>query len=137
MQVFDLRKEQAWDPKKHVEKILGEDRRKADVTVACWEAGPDQPLSLPSGCDRDLFLLRGRRHHAHAAGDHRHRAGLVRGASAGRNCMNMPNAPQRTLLFRVRYGADHGEPSYGVARAMANGSSRSRTPPISRRTRRG
>ena len=42
MHVFNLEREQAWDPKKHVEKVLGvvED---GDVTVACWEPGQFSP----------------------------------------------------------------------------------------------
>ena len=42
MHVFSLAREAAWDPKKHVEKILGtiED---GDVTVACWEPGQISP----------------------------------------------------------------------------------------------
>src|SRR5262245_27613296 len=42
MQVFNLQKEQAWNPKKHVEKILGE-VEEGDVTVACWEPGQISP----------------------------------------------------------------------------------------------
>ena len=42
MQVFNLVKEQAWNPKKHVEKILGE-VEEGDASVACWEPGQISP----------------------------------------------------------------------------------------------
>ena len=43
MQVFSVTGEAEFNPKKHVEKILGtiED---GDVTVACWEPGQDPAL---------------------------------------------------------------------------------------------
>src|SRR6185437_14208878 len=42
MHVFDLEKEQEWNPKQHVEKILGK-VGEGDVTVACWEPGQISP----------------------------------------------------------------------------------------------
>ena len=42
MHVFSLEREQQWDPKHHVEKILGK-VADGDVTVACWEAGQISP----------------------------------------------------------------------------------------------
>ena len=42
MQVFNLAREQAWDPKHHVEKILGT-LEGGDYTVACWEPGQISP----------------------------------------------------------------------------------------------
>src|SRR5260370_2991287 len=36
MHVFDLKKEQEWNPKHHVEKILGK-VAEGDATVASWE----------------------------------------------------------------------------------------------------
>jgi hypothetical protein len=38
MHVFSLEREQQWDPKHHVEKIIGT-VSDGDVTVACWEPG--------------------------------------------------------------------------------------------------
>ncbi len=38
MHVFNLRQEQEWNSKTHVEKILGR-IAEGDVTVACWEPG--------------------------------------------------------------------------------------------------
>ena len=42
MHAFSLAKEQEWNPKKHVEKILGE-VEDGDYTVACWEPGQISP----------------------------------------------------------------------------------------------
>jgi len=42
MHVFNLEREQAWDPKQHVEKVLGK-VEDGDVTVACWEPGQISP----------------------------------------------------------------------------------------------
>src|SRR5262245_23358250 len=42
MQLFNLHREQEWNPKGHVEKILGE-IGEGDVTVACWEPGQIRP----------------------------------------------------------------------------------------------
>ena len=42
MHVFSLLDEQEWNPKKHVEKVLGT-VAEGDVTVACWEPGQISP----------------------------------------------------------------------------------------------
>ena len=42
MHVFSLNREQQWEPKRHVEKILGK-IADGDVTVACWEPGQISP----------------------------------------------------------------------------------------------
>ena len=47
MHAFNIDKEQQWDPKKHVEKILAEldvgGGQAGDYTVACWEPGQISP----------------------------------------------------------------------------------------------
>ena len=45
MQVFSLPEEAEYDPKKHVEKILGR-VEEGDVTVACWEPGQISPITV-------------------------------------------------------------------------------------------
>ena len=68
-------------------------------------AGPDQPLSLPSARDRDLFLLQGRRQDAHAE----RTIDVVPGSFVVHpkgELHEYINGPQRTMLFRVRYGDD-------------------------------
>ena len=42
MHVFSLAREQEWNPKHHVEKVLGK-VADGDVTVACWEPGQISP----------------------------------------------------------------------------------------------
>src|SRR5215813_3332633 len=85
MQVFNLAKEQAWNPKKHVEKILGVVEA-GDASVACWEPGQISPYHChPRATDivPGSFVV-------HPPGELHEYA----------------NGPTRTLLFRVRYGAD-------------------------------
>jgi hypothetical protein len=81
MHVFDITKEQQWDPKKHVEKVLAElelDAGQAgDYTVACWEPGQISPHHC------HLFLLLRRRQDAHADRHGRRGAGLVLRPPAG------------------------------------------------------
>ena len=65
MHVFSLEREQQWDPRHHVEKILGK-VADGDVTVACWEPGQISPYHCHPRGDRNLLLLLRRRHHAYA-----------------------------------------------------------------------
>ena len=104
MHVFNLAREAEWDPKKHVEKILGtvED---GDVTVACWEPGQTSPYHCHPGATEIYFCFEG--------------GGMMR--TPERTIAVTPgafvvhprgelheyqNGPARTLLFRVRYGDD-------------------------------
>ena len=104
MDVFSLEHEQEWNPKKHVEKILGT-IADGDVTVACWEPGQISPYHCHPHATEIYFCFSG-------GGTMRtpertvpvtpgsfivHPAGEVH---------EYANGPQRTLLFRVRYGAD-------------------------------
>jgi len=41
MYAFSLTAEQQFDPKKHVERVLG--RTGGDVTIACWDPGQTSP----------------------------------------------------------------------------------------------
>ena len=58
MQVFSLLKEQAWNPKHHVEKILGE-VGEGDVTVACWEPGQISPYHCHPDATEIYFCFEG------------------------------------------------------------------------------
>jgi quercetin dioxygenase-like cupin family protein len=104
MQVFSVVAEAEFDPKHHVEKILGtvED---GDVTVACWEPGQISPYHCHPHATEIYFCFEG--------------GGLMRtpdetiAVKPGGFVVHPPgevheyaNGPQRTLLFRVRYGAD-------------------------------
>jgi hypothetical protein len=61
MHVFSLETEQQWDPRHHVEKILGK-VADGDFTVACWEPGQISPYHCAR--NRNLLLLLRRGHHA-------------------------------------------------------------------------
>jgi quercetin dioxygenase-like cupin family protein len=104
MHVFNLEREQAWDPKRHVEKILGT-IADGDVTVACWEPGQVSPYHCHPHATEIYFCFYG--------------GGVMR--TSERTVEITPgsfvvhprgevheyaNGSQRTLLFRVRYGED-------------------------------
>jgi quercetin dioxygenase-like cupin family protein len=104
MQVFSLAEEAEFDPKKHVEKILGK-IEDGDVTVACWEPGQISPYHCHPHATEIYFCFEG--------------GGIMRtpnetiAVTPGAFVVHPPgevheyvNGPQRTLLFRVRYGAD-------------------------------
>ena len=104
MHVFNLDREQEWNPKQHVEKILGT-VADGDFTVACWEPGQISPNHCHPEATEIYFCFSG--------------GGIMRTPSqtvpvtpgsfvvhpAG-ELHEYENGPQRTLLFRVRYGAD-------------------------------
>ena len=104
MLVYDLKKEQQFDLQKHVEKVLGR-VGEGDVTVACWEPGQISPNHLHPNATEIYFCFEG--------------GGTMRtpeqsiAVEPGAFVVHPPgevheyeNGPQRTLLFRVRYGSD-------------------------------
>jgi len=104
MHVFSLQQEQQWDPKKHVEKILG-NIGEGDVTVACWEPGQISPYHCHPNATEIYFCFEG-------GGKMRtpeRTIDVVPGAFVVHprgELHEYINGPQRTLLFRVRYGED-------------------------------
>lgn len=58
MHVFNLLKEQEWDPRRHVEKVLGE-IGEGDVTVACWEPGQISPNHCHPDATEIYFCFQG------------------------------------------------------------------------------
>jgi quercetin dioxygenase-like cupin family protein len=104
MQVFDLQQEQAFDPAKHVEKILGE-VGEGDFTVACWEPGQISPYHCHPHATEIYFCYQG-------GGKMRtpeRTIDVVPGSFVVHprgELHEYINGPQRTLLFRVRYGGD-------------------------------
>ena len=101
---FNLAAEQRFDPKKHVENILGHSGE-GDFTVACWEAGQVSPHHCHPYATEIYFCFEG--------------GGTMRTPTEtvvvlpGSFCVHPPgevheyiNGPERSLLFRVRYGAD-------------------------------
>jgi quercetin dioxygenase-like cupin family protein len=104
MHVFSLQREQEWNPKRHVEKILGRIGA-GDVTVPCWEPGQTSPYHCHPHSTEIYFCFEG-------GGRMRTPAATV-DVAPGAFVVHPPgevhefaNGPQRTLLFRVRYGTD-------------------------------
>src|SRR5581483_9788185 len=104
MHAFSLAAEQRFDPKKHVEKILGT-IGEGDVTVACWEPGQISPYHCHPNATEIYFCFEG--------------GGVMRTPTETVEIQpgsfvvhprgelhEYANGPRRTLLFRVRYGAD-------------------------------
>ncbi len=111
MQAFSLHAEQEFNPQRHVEKILGR-VADGDVTVACWEPGQISPYHSHPEATEIYFCFEG--------------GGVMRTPEAsvpvtpGSLVVHPPgefheyeNGPQRTLLFRVRYGPDMRSESRG------------------------
>jgi quercetin dioxygenase-like cupin family protein len=102
MHAFSLLNEQEWNPKKHVEKVLGE-IGEGDVTVACWEPGQVSPNHCHPDCTEIYFCFSG-------GGTMRTPTETI-AVTPGAFVVHPPgevheyiNGPARTLLFRVRYG---------------------------------
>jgi quercetin dioxygenase-like cupin family protein len=104
MHVFNLAKEQEWNPKRHVEKILGE-IEEGDVTVACWEPGQISPYHCHPHATEIYFCYQG----GGKMRTPRETIDIVPGSFAVHppgELHEYANGPARTLLFRVRYGND-------------------------------
>ena len=104
MHVFDLKKEQEWNPQHHVEKILGK-VADGDVTVACWEPGQISPYHCHPHATEIYFCYEG--------GGRMRTPTRTIDVVPGSFVVHPPgelheyiNGAQRTLLFRVRYGVD-------------------------------
>ena len=104
MQVFSLAREQTFDPRRHVEKILGRVAG-GDFTVACWEPGQISPNHSHPEATEIYFCSSG--------GGTMHTPSETVPVTPGSFVVHPPgevheyeNGPQRSLLFRVRYGAD-------------------------------
>ena len=103
MYSFNMRVEQPFDPKRHVEKVLGI-TGEGDVAIACWEPEQTSPYHCHPRATEIYFRFEG--------------GGQMRTSSEtidivpGSFFVHPPgelheyiNAARRTLLFRVRYGA--------------------------------
>jgi quercetin dioxygenase-like cupin family protein len=104
MHVFNLKKEERWDPKKHVEHVLGK-MAEGDVTVACWEAGQCSPHHLHPNCTEIYFCYEG----GGIMRTNDQTVEVVPGSFVVHprgELHEYENGPQRSLLFRVRYGDD-------------------------------
>ncbi len=104
MQVFNLEQEKAFDPTHHVEKILGRVAG-GDVTVACWEPGQISPYHCHPEATEIYFCYSG----GGRMRTPRETVDIVPGSFVVHppgELHEYVNGPQRTLLFRVRYGTD-------------------------------
>ena len=104
MHVFNLKAEQAFDPKKHMERVLGR-IGEGDIAIACWEAGQTSPYHCHPNATEIYFCFDG-------GGMMRTPTGTV-AITPGTFVVHprgelheYVNGPQRTLLFRVRYGEE-------------------------------
>jgi len=104
MHVFSLQAEQRFDPAKHVENILGK-IDEGDVSVACWNPGQVSPYHCHPHATEIYFCFEG--------GGKMKVPGKIVDIVPGSFVVHPPgemheyeNGPQRTLLFRVRYGRD-------------------------------
>jgi quercetin dioxygenase-like cupin family protein len=101
---FNLKSEEKFDPKKHVERVLGR-VAEGDVTVACWEPGQTSPYHCHPHATEIYFCFEG-------GGTMRTPEETVT-VKPGSFVVHPPGelhewitGPERTLLFRVRYGGD-------------------------------
>ena len=104
MHVFKLSDEQQFNPLRHVEKILGTVAG-GDVTIACWEPEQVSPNHCHPEATEIYFCFEG-------GGVMNTLEGTVE-IVPGSFVLHPPgelheyaNGAERTLLFRVRYGAD-------------------------------
>jgi quercetin dioxygenase-like cupin family protein len=104
MHVFDLQDEQEWNSARHVEKILGT-IGEGDVTVACWEPGQISPYHCHPEATEIYFCFTGggKMRTPERVIDIKPGAFVVHPRGELHEYIN---GPQRTLLFRVRYGGD-------------------------------
>jgi len=104
MHVFCLQREQEWNPAQHVEKILGRVAG-GDVTVACWEPDQISPYHCHPAATEIYFCFSGGGRMCTPDGEVEVMPGAFVVHPPG-ELHEYVNGSQRTLLFRVRYGAD-------------------------------
>lgn len=104
MLTFDTAQELRFDPRRHVEKVLGrvED---GDFSVACWEPGQTSPYHCHPEATEIYYCVSG-------GGTMRTPEGEV-AVDPGGFVVHPPgevheyiNGETRSVLFRIRYGAD-------------------------------
>ena len=111
MHVFNLLDEQEWNPRKHVEKVLGT-VADGDVTVACWEPGQISPNHCHPDATEIYFCFSGGGRMVTPT----QTIDIVPGAFVVHppgELHEYRNGAVRTLLFRVRYGSDMSSRHFG------------------------
>ena len=114
MEAFNLSKEQQWDPKKHVEKILGE-VEDGDYTVACWEPGQISPNHCHPHATEIYFCFSG----GGKMRTPKETIDVVPGAFVVHppgEVHEYINGPQRTLLVPRPLRHRHAVPAHRMAR---------------------
>ncbi len=104
MHPFDLNVEKEFKTEKHVEKILGQ-FAEGDVTVACWEPGQISPYHAHNEATEIYFCYQGGGVMTTDDG----KIDIIPGSFVVHprgEFHEYENGPERTLLFRVRYGGD-------------------------------
>ena len=104
MHVYDLEKEQEFDSKKHVEKIL-KTVGGGDVTVACWEPGQKSPNHCHPDATEIYFCFEG----GGIMKSDNNQVDIIPGSFVVHppgEVHEYTNGQKRTMLFRVRYGKD-------------------------------
>ena len=101
---FNLKAEEKFDPKHHVEKILGS-AAEGDVTVACWEPGQTSPYHCHPNAVELYFCFEGGGTMKTLTETVEVKPGSFVVHPRG-ELHEWRTGPQRTLLFRVRYGED-------------------------------
>ncbi|MFC1665017.1 cupin domain-containing protein [Pseudomonadota bacterium] len=104
MDVFKLLEEKEFRPEKHVEKILGS-YHEGDVTAACWEPGQKSPYHAHHEATEIYFCFEG----GGTMRTEKEVVDIIPGAFVVHprgEYHEYTNGPERTLLFRVRYGDD-------------------------------
>ena len=104
MKTYDLLNESEFSPDRHVEKILG-DIADGDVTVACWEPGQISPNHCHPDAVEMYYCIEGGGTMRTPDGDVAITPGSVVVHPQG-ELHEYENGPERSLLFRVRYGGD-------------------------------
>lgn len=104
MLAFDTGQELRFDPKRHVEKVLGRVEA-GDFSVACWEPGQTSPYHCHPEATEIYFCVSG-------GGRMRTPDGEV-AVNPGGFVVHPPgelheyvNGTTRSVLFRIRYGGD-------------------------------
>jgi quercetin dioxygenase-like cupin family protein len=104
MHVFNLKAEEAFDPKKHMERVLCR-IDEGDVAIACWEPGQTSPYHChPNATEIYLCFEGGGRMRTPAETIEIGPGSFV--VHPRGELHEYINGPQRTLLFRVPYGEE-------------------------------
>ncbi len=104
METYRLAEEQEFNPQRHVEKILGK-FAEGDVSVACWEPGQISPYHSHPEATEIYFCFQG----GGSMKTPEETVAIIPGAFVVHprgEAHEYANGPERTLLFRIRYGDD-------------------------------